>query len=227
MNTEKIEKYQLERAQNTVRYVYQKSAFFKKHYSGININDVWNLPTVNKKLMMENLTEYNTAGLKKQKLLDFCLKIEENQNYEERYEGYNVAMSSGTSGNKGIVITSPSEEKYLRAAFFARFSFPKTLRLNIAFILRVTTPAFQIDSFGQKLTHISQLDSIDNICKKLQNLQPNVLAAPPSMLQMIAKEINQGRLYIAPPRVVSFAEVLYPEVEEELGTPKDQTQAKS
>ena len=216
MSTEKLEKYQLENAQNTVKHVYQKSDFFRKYYVGLNLKDVWNLPTVNKNLMMENLTEYNTVDLKKQELLDFCLKIEETQNYEERFEGYNVAMSSGTSGNKGIVITSPSEEKYLRAAFFARFSFPKTLRLNIAFILRVTTPAFQIDSFGQKLTHISQLDSINNISKKLQDLQPNVLAAPPSMLRIISKEINQGRLDIAPPRVISFAEVLYPEVEEEL-----------
>ncbi len=216
MNKKRLEKYQLKNAQNTVKHVHQHSSFFQRHYSGYNLNDVWNLPTVNKNIMMENLTEYNTEGLEKQELLDFCLKIEEAQNYEVRFGKYNVAMSSGTSGNKGIVITSPSEERYLRAAFFARFSFPKTMKLNIAFILRVTTPAFQIDSFGQKLTHISQLDSIENISKKLQELQPNVLAAPPSMLQIISKEINQGRLDITPPRVVSFAEVLYPEVEEEL-----------
>jgi len=216
MNQKQLEKYQLKNAQNVVKYVYQFSPFFKKHYSGFNLNDVWNLPTVNKTIMMDNLSDYNYEGLKRQELLDFCLRIEETQSYEARFGKYNVAMSSGTSGNKGIVITSPSEEKYLRAAFFARFSFPKTLRLNIAFILRVTTPAFQIDKFGQKLTHISQLDTLENICIQLRELQPNVLAAPPSMLQMVSKEINEGRLDIDPPRVVSFAEVLYPEVEEEL-----------
>lgn len=216
MNQEKLERYQLKNARNVVKYVYQFSPFFKKYYSGFDLNDVWNLPTVNKKIMMDNLTDYNTEGLKKQELLDFCLRIEETQNYEKRFNKYNVAMSSGTSGNKGIVITSPSEEKYLRAAFFARFSFPKTLKLNIAFILRITTPAFQIDKFGQKLTHISQLDTLENICKQIQELQPNVLAAPPSMLQMVSKEINEGRLDVTPPRVVSFAEVLYPEDEKEL-----------
>ncbi len=216
MSQEKLENYQLTNARNITKYVYEHSPFFKKYYSEFDLEDVWNLPTVNKKIMMDNLTNYNTDGLNKQDLEEFCIRIEETQNYEEQFNKYNVAMSSGTSGNKGIVITSPSEEKYLRAAFFARFSFPKTLRLNIAFILRVTTPAFQIDKFGQKLTHISQLNSLDEISRQLQELQPNVLSAPPSMLQMLSKEINEGRLDIKPPRVVSFAEVLYPEVEEEL-----------
>lgn len=216
MNREKLENYQLTKAQNIAKYICSSSPFFNKYYSKSNLNDVWNLPTVNKSVMMDNLTDYNTEGLIKQQLVDFCLRIEKTQNYEERFGKYNVAMSSGTSGNKGIVITSPREEKYLRAAFFARFSFPKTLRLNIAFILRVTTPAFQIDNFGQKLTHISQLNPLESILKSLQELQPNVLAGPPSMLQLISKEINQGRLDIKPPRVVSFAEILYPEVEKEL-----------
>jgi len=216
MNQERLKKYQLRKAQNIVNHTYSQSPFFNKLYSKSDLNDVWNLPMVNKSVMMDNLTDYNTEGLIKEQLIDFCLRIESTHNYEERFGKYNVAMSSGTSGNKGIVITSPAEEKYLRAAFFARFSFPKTLKLNIAFILRVTTPAFQIDSFGQKLTHISQLNPIENILKSLQELQPNVLAGPPSMLRLISKEINEGRLDINPPRVVSFAEILYPEVEKEL-----------
>ncbi len=216
MNQEKLKKYKLKKAQNIVKYVNEKSQFFNNLYEKYNLNEVWNLPTINKQIMMDNLTGYNTVGLKKQDLVDFCLKIEETQNFEERFGNYNVAMSSGTSGNKGIVITSPSEEKYLRAAFFARFSFPRTLRLNIAFILRVTTPAFQIDKFGQKLTHISQLNPIDEITKQLQELQPNVLSASPSMLQILAKEIEENRLKISPPRVVSFAEILYPEMKENL-----------
>ncbi len=216
MSKEKLEKYQLKKSQNIVHYALNNSDFFKKYYKEFDLKDVWNLPTVNKKIMMDNLTEYNTVGLEKQELIDFCLEIEENQNYEERFGKYNVAMSSGTSGNKGIVITSPSEEKYLRAAFFSRFSFPRTLRLNIAFILRVTTPAFQIDKLGQKLTHISQLNTIDEIKNQLKELQPNVLSAPPSMLEILADELNEGRLNISPKKVISYAEILYPEIEEKL-----------
>lgn len=216
MNREKLAKYQLTKAQDIVQYSVANSKFFKQYYRNCDLEDVWNLPTVDKKIMMDNLSDYNTVGLKKEELVDFCLRIEETQNYDERYQKLNVAMSSGTSGNKGIVITSPYEEKYLRAAFFSRFNFPRTLRLNIAFILRVTTPAFQIDKFGQKLTHISQLSTINEIKHQLQELQPNVLSAPPSMLQILAKEINEGRLNISPRKVVSYAEILYPEIKEEL-----------
>ena len=216
MSKEKLEKYQLKKSQNIVQYATNNSDFFKEYYKKLDSKDVWNLPTVNKKIMMDNLTNYNTVGLKKQELIDFCLRNEETQNYDARFGKYNVAMSSGTSGNKGVVITSPSEERYLRAAFFSRFSFPRTLRLNIAFILRITTPAFQIDKFGQKLTHISQLNTIDEIKNQLKEIQPNVLSAPPSMLEMLADEINEGRLNISPKRVISYAEILYPEIEEKL-----------
>ena len=216
MSKESIEKYQLRKAQQNVQYIVKNSVFFKQFYSGYNLDNVWELPIVNKNIMMENLSEYNTVGFKKEDLVDFCLEIEKSKNYEKRFHGYNVAMSSGTSGNKGIVITSPAEEKYLRAAFFARFRFPRVLKLNLAFILRVTTPAFQIDKFGQKLTHINQSNTLEEIRRQLEHLQPNVLSSPPSLLRILAKEKNKGNLNIQPLRIVSYAEILYPEVKEEI-----------
>jgi putative adenylate-forming enzyme len=121
-------------------------------------------------------------------------------------------MSSGTSGNKGVEITTKSEEDLLRAAFFARFDFPKKQKINLAFILRVTSPAFTINRFGHRLSYIGQLDSIENIVKKLSDLQPNIISAPPSMLKILARETEEGRLVVNPLKVVSYAEVLYPDV---------------
>ncbi|UCC19217.1 MAG: AMP-binding protein, partial [Promethearchaeota archaeon] len=149
-------------------------------------------------------------------LIDFCIEIEKTQDFNRRFKGYNVAMSSGTSGNKGIVITSPQEEKYLQAAFFARFPFPLTLKLRWAFILRVSTPAFNVSKFGQKLIYINQLSPIESIIKQLEQLKPNILSAPPSMLQLLAKEVRTGNLTINPKRIISYAEVLSQDVEKEL-----------
>ncbi|NHJ46935.1 MAG: hypothetical protein FK733_04025 [Asgard group archaeon] len=211
-----IQTYQVEKAKDTVKFVFNNSTFFKKHYHNCNLDDVWNLPTVNKKTMMDNISDYNTVGLSKQQLIDFTNRIEKEQNYNERLESYNVAMSSGTSGNRGIVITSPKEEKYLQAAFFARFSFPRIFRIKWAFLLRITTPAFQVKRFGQELTHISLQLTHEKILDKLQKFRPNILSAPPSMLKILAKDITEGRLKIKPKRVVSYAEVLEPEVKLEL-----------
>ncbi|MHA1155204.1 MAG: F390 synthetase-related protein [Candidatus Heimdallarchaeota archaeon] len=216
MTLEDLEKYQLKKAQALVQYVTENSPFFLAHFNNHDLLDVWNLPTVNKKIMMDNFTEYTTLGFKKEELLDFCLRIEQEQNFTERFHGYNVAMSSGTSGSKGIVITSPEEEKYLQAALFSRFVFPRVLRIKWAFILRITTPAFQVSKFGQQLTHFNLQLPIEELREKLHQFQPNILSAPPSMLSIIAKEVQNGRLNIKPKRIISYAEVLYPEVKTEI-----------
>ncbi|HUT82628.1 MAG TPA: F390 synthetase-related protein [Candidatus Bathyarchaeia archaeon] len=215
-NEVKINQYQLLRGKEIVEYAYNNAPFFKKYYQKSNLDDIWNLPIITKQLMMENFSDYNTLGFTMEELLDFTTRIEREENYSERFRGYNVAMSSGTSGNKGIVITSPAEEKYLQAAFFARFSFPCILRIKWAFMLRITTPAFQVSKFGQRLTHINLLLTLDKIREKLQKFQPNILSAPPSMLKILAKEINESRLDIKPKRVVSYAEVLEPDIKQEL-----------
>jgi len=211
-----IKKYQKRKMKNVVKYANENSSFFKNLYENYDLNDFSSLPTVNKKIMMENLTEYNTAGLSKEQILDFCLEIEESRDFGKRLNDLNIGMSSGTSGNKGVEIVSKREERYMRAALLARFDFPKGEKINLAFILRISTPAFNLNVFGHKLNYVSQLNSIEEIRKQLENINPNVLSGPPSMLKMIANEVEQKRLNIKPKRVVSYAEILYPDVKEYL-----------
>ena len=149
-------------------------------------------------------------------MTNFCLEIEKTHNYDRRFYGCNLAMSSGTSGNRGIVITSPQEEKYLQAALFARFPLPRVLKIKWAFILRVSTPAFNVSKFGQRLTYISQLNTLKDIKDQLEELKPNILSGPPSMLHILAKEVIAGKLNLKPKRIVSYAEVLSPEVKDEI-----------
>jgi len=216
MTVDDIQDYQLKKTQKIVDFAVEHSPFFKKYYQGYDLHRVGELPLINKKIMMDNLTEYNTVGFSKQEMLDFCLNEEKLKTYNTRFHGYNVAMSSGTSGNKGIVITSPAEEKYLQAAFFARFPFPPVLPIRWAFILRITTPAFNVKKFGQRLHHISLLKPRAEIISEIQELNPNIISAPPSMLQMIAKEVANGTLSIDPKRIISYAEVLSNDVKEEI-----------
>jgi len=211
-----IRRYQESRIRDRVRFVMRKSEFYRSHYAGCDTSDIWNLPVTNKKLLMENLGTFNTLGLEKQEIMDFCVNAEKTRDFSKRLRGVNVGLSSGTSGNKGVEITSPKEENLLRAAFFARFSFPKKEKINLAFILRVTSPAFSLNRFGHRLTYIGQLDSMENIVKKLGGLQPNIISAPPSMLKILAREAEEGRLSVNPLKIVSYAEVLYPDVKDYL-----------
>lgn len=211
-----IRDYQYRRAVELARYASRRSAYFRNLYAGRRVEDFYSLPFVNKKKMMDNLTDYNTVGLTKEEILAFCLEVESSRVFTRRLHGINVGLSSGTSGNKGVEIATRAEEMYMKAALFARFAAPKKEKLNLAFILRVSSPAFNLSMFGHKLTYISQLDTIENIGGKLDALQPNVISAPPSMLKIIAREAEKGRIHISPKKLVSYAEILYPDVKDYL-----------
>jgi putative adenylate-forming enzyme len=210
MSGAEIARYQTDKARSIARYAARHAPYFAQLYREHDLNQVWSLPTTNKKAMMDNLTKTNTVGLTRQEILAFCEHVERTRGFSLRLKGINIGMSSGTSGNRGVEITTRREEHYSRAAFFARFPFPRA-KINMAFILRVSSPAFRLDLFGHHLTYISQLNTREAILQQLERLDPNVLAAPPSMLRILAREVEQGRLSIAPLQLVSYAEVLTPD----------------
>ena len=204
--------YQKRKLMGVADYAFNNSKFFRNFYKGYNLEDFELLPTLTKNIMMENLTDYNTLGLTKEKILDFCLEIEKSRDYSKRLDGINIGMSSGTSGNKGVEIVTPREEMYMKAALLARFDIPEGEKMNVAFILRVSAPAFSLGILGHRLTYVSQLNSIENISSRLQEINPNILSAPPSMLKLIAKEVEAKRLNIRPKRLITYAEIIYPDV---------------
>jgi len=213
-----IRRYQERKIRSLLSYSIRKSPFFARYYKGLDLKKFSSLPVVNKKIMMDNLTDYNTAGLTKDQIIDFCLEVEKSRDFSKRLNGLDIGMSSGTSGNKGVEIVSRREESYMKAALFARFDFPKGEKFNLAFILRVSAPAFSLNKFGHKLTYISQLGSVEEICRQLEEVHPNVISAPPSMLKILAREKEHGRLSVQPKRIISYAEILYPDVKSYLLT---------
>lgn len=214
--TEDIRRHQEKRRAGIVRYAIAHSPFFKQHYQGFDPDDFFALPTVDKNLMMENLSTYNTLGFKKDDLIRFALQVEENRDFSSRFHGINIGMSSGTSGNKGIIITTPREERYLKAMYASRLVLPKGEKLNGAFILRVNTPAFKYKRFGNKLTYVSQLQTMEQLLQQIADINPNVISAPPSMLQLLAGEKEKGHLDVHPKILYSYAEVLDPKVKSHL-----------
>jgi len=207
-----ISRYQKKRIKKIISYSINNSKFFKEEYKDSDLNDFFHLPITNKKIMMENLSDYNTLGLNKKQLIDFALEIEKTRDFSKRYNGINIGMSSGTSGNKGIIITTRAEEDFLKTMYLSRLTIPKNEKLNAAFILRVFSPAFNFNKYGHKITYVNQLQSLDNICRDIENINPNVISSPPSMLKLLAKEQINGKLKISPKLIYSYAETLYPDV---------------
>jgi len=96
--------------------------------------------------------------------------------------------------------------------YLSRLTIPKKEKLNAAFILRVFSPAFNFDKYGHKITYVNQLQSMENICRNIEEINPNVISSPPSMLKLLAEEQINGRLNLSPKLIYSYAETLYPDV---------------
>lgn len=57
---------------------------------------------------------------------------------------------------------------------------------------------------------------MEKTIEQLEKLNPNIVSAPPSMLKLLATELQKRRLKISPKLLYSYAEVLYPNVKKYL-----------
>ncbi len=174
------------------------------------------LPFMNKQLFMDNFTDLNTMGLTKEECIEHCLEKEKTRDFSQYYKGYLVGMSTGTSGNRGIEFATKIEALLMQLLVFFRFPFPKTRRIHIAFILRVFSPGFSRDGRKIKVSYVNPLDTIPAIVENLHSLNPNIISGPPSVLQVLAKEKQRGKLKLFPLLLVSYGEVLDFNVKEEI-----------
>ncbi len=205
---EDIKKYQSKQIDKLMKFAVKKSKYYSTFYSGYNLSDFSNLPFINKQLFMDNFTQLNTVGLTREECINHCLEKEQSRDFSEYYKGYLVGMSTGTSGNRGIEFVSKFEAFMMQLLVFFRFPFPKTRRINLAFILRVFSPGFGHNGRKIRITYVSPLDPMETIVEKLNVLNPNLLSGPPSVLQALARAKNEGSLKVSPILIISYGEVL-------------------
>ena len=166
--------------------------------------------------MMNHFDEINTAGLKKQALIEFQLK-QEKTGALGLFEGkYSVGVSSGTSGNKGLTVLSPQERSLYSCLLWARNGIPSSVKKRrVLFALRTNNPAFmEVEHFGIKLLYVDYTHPVSDIIKLINEWQLNIVAGPPSLLVMIGRcreEIDHPVQAI-----ISYAEVLNQDTHQEL-----------
>ncbi len=93
---------------------------------------------------MDNFDRLNTAGLQLAEVMPFALEKELAQDYLGYFQNrYVIGLSSGTSGNKGIYVTTAGIDRRLPGVFLARGGVRLSdLPLRILFILRVFSQGF-------------------------------------------------------------------------------------
>ena len=103
-----LEKWQKKKVAKFLNKVCKLSPFYSSLYK--NIHDFNNTNCIiNKKIMLQNFDNLNTAKLKLNEVLSVAQKSEDNRDFSPKLNGYSVGLSSGTSGNRGVFVTSDYE----------------------------------------------------------------------------------------------------------------------
>ena len=207
---EKLEKYQDKKLEKQIKYFEKKSPYFMKHK--VDLNDFF----MNKQFMMENFDELNTVGVRKDEAFKIAIDGEETRNFSEKYKNISVGLSSGTSGHRGMFVTTDDEQS-VWAGFILAKMLPKNKLFGnkIAFFLRADNNLYKsINSFFIKLKYFDLFQDFETYVDELNNYNPTILVAPASMLLVLCKKKLDGILKINPIQIISVAEILEKKDEE-------------
>ena len=200
---DKLLEYQKKQVEKHLKFLKENSPYFKTHQITKDF-------TMNKAFMMENFDELNTLGVEKDEAMDIALNSEKTRNFNQKYKNISVGLSSGTSGHRGMFITTPEEQGIWAGTILAKM-LPKNniLGHKIAFFLRADNDLYKtINSFLISLEYFDTFKDIDEHIERLNKYQPSMIVAPPSLLLILAKNIEEGKLNVSPKRVISVAEIL-------------------
>ena len=202
----RLEKYQQKQIKKQLVFLEHHSPYFQK-FSGKTFEE---LPYMNKKVMMDNFDIINTAGISKDDALKLAINSEKSRDFSEKLNGYSVGLSSGTSGHRGVFVLSDIEIATWVGGMMAKM-LPKgkIFGTKVAFFLRADNNLYESsNSKILKFEFFDILQPMEQNIIKLQEFQPTILVAPPSVLLILAEAAKAKKLSINPVRIISVAEVL-------------------
>jgi len=176
-------------------------------------------PIMNKATFMKHFDQINTAGIRVTHALNIALKAEQDRDFSPMIKGYTVGLSSGTSGNRGIFLASTSERAKWAAGVLERVIGLSMHKRSVAFFLRANSNLYEsVKSKQLSFHYFDLLNPLVEHVLRLNKLHPDILVAQPSMLILLARAIEKKDLFINPNKIISVAEVLYPEDKDYLST---------
>jgi putative adenylate-forming enzyme len=209
-----LRRFQDARASAMVRWVGANSSFYAEHWAGYSPENWRDLPTVDKSLMMANFERFNTRGISSEAALELAMRAERDRNFSPTIDGLTVGLSSGTSGHRGLFLVNQLEQSSWAGVILAR-ALPRFRASGerIAFFLRSNSNLYEGVGRGRWLQfrYFDLMAPLEDSVRALNAFQPTILVAPPSMLELLARQQLEGTLKIRPNPLISVAEVLEPQ----------------
>lgn len=171
-----------------------------------------NYPLMNKQVFMEQFDRINIHGITKEAANKIAYEAETSRVFSPMIGPITVGLSSGTSGNRGLFLVDKKERAQWVAYVLDRVIGFSLKKRSVAFFLRANSNLY--DSVKSKVLKFEFFDLLDDLqthVSRLNTLNPTILVAQPSMLLALAQEMEKGLFSIQPEKIISVAEVLYPE----------------
>ena len=198
------------------RFAAARSPFYCRFHEGLENRPLSELPILTKATLMENFDDVVTDRSLRLDDLEAHLRQNTGDLFRNRYV---VLATSGSTGRRGVFLFNDAE--WMNAlAFISRPMAWAGLTTSIrkpprsAFIVS-TTPwhysARVSSSLSTRLLPALRLDAterLEQMVRRMNEWQPEVLAAYPSVLKALAEEQIAGRLRIRLRSVATSAEVL-------------------
>ncbi|HKZ68888.1 MAG TPA: hypothetical protein VJ020_02350, partial [Anaerolineales bacterium] len=198
-------------------YAYAHSPFYQRFHHGLFDRPLQELPVLTKAMLMEHFDEVVT---------DRAIHLEAVRAFAgERLEGrlfldrYRVSATSGSSGHPGFFLFNEPEWLTIMASF-ARGQEWSGARVNLLRRRKMATVAsispWHISSqvaataktWWTPSIRLPASDPLENIVRRLNEWQPDILIAYASMARILAEEQLAGRLHIQPGKTFTSSEVL-------------------
>ena len=209
--------HQSRQVRDLLQFARERSPFFQRFHRGLENKPLEELPILTKTTLMENFDELVTDRAVRLKDAEAFLHESDGTGL---FRGKYVALStSGSTGQRGVFLFSPAEWIECLASISRPMKWagvkPNPFRPLRSTMLASTTPWHYSARVGRSLTtrafpslRLDAAEPVESMVRRLNEWQPHVIAAYPSVIRQLAEEQFAGRLHIAPRFCATSAEVL-------------------
>lgn len=207
-----LEIFQEKQLEKFAQTVLKKSVYYQKFFKNGKL-DFDSIPMISKTQFIEHFDEINTVGILKKEALQVAITAENSRDFKSEINGITVGLSTGTSGKRGVFMASENERAMWAALVMSRVIKPVFFKKQrIAFFLRANSNLYSsVESSFFEFHYFDIFRPIDELIKEVNDFQPHILAAQPSILVDIAMAQADKRINLILTQLISFAEVLHPD----------------
>ncbi len=198
----KLLRFQKKKLNHHLTWVRNHSPFYRE----------WGNRLIDKKVMMENFSRLNTVGVDRDEAFRVAFAAEQSRDFSPTLNGVTVGLSSGTSGNRGLFLVSDQERARHAGTMLGKI-LPRSIlsRYRVAFFMRANSNLYTASQGSRiQFEFYDLLKSVEEHLTRIQNQNPDLLFAPPSLLIRLAEAQKTGKISIEPERIFSIAETLDP-----------------